>query len=373
MLRPEFSKVAGQPQGLTNVDFFKAILKERPDLNALFPDQVNSAFLGTAPNFNGAVAYFPEQGNSAYTVIVRKKEGDEVFKSPRVNNIPDDGFKSFRIEDRVKRINLEGNILQHLHGRGLPVPELTYKGKDTVFIGMTRMKGVELNSVVLNRMEEQEKRRLAKDIAEFMSGFEKAILDQDTQSLGFQENVLTSWEMKPEDLQRALADPAIVKVLGNDANFCRYIQVAFEKKYEEKYRNVPQVASHRDLHLGNILHDPETKRLSAIIDFGNTGFYRPEINFRAFSRQCKDDFTSMLCEEYSKKSGNKVTLRDIRITEYAHGIFDLSQMLKIGNKKEVQYVKGRILALKKKLVPEPEKNALPQIHKTHKTHKFTKV
>lgn len=358
MLRPAFSIVAGQSPKPTGVDFFRAILNERSDLEALFPKHTTSAFLGgVAPNFNGAMAYFPEQGNSAYTVIVGGKvTREEVFKAPRVDNIPDDGFKAPSIKDRVKQIELEGNILRHLKGRGLPVPELTCKGKETVFIGMTRMKGVELNSVVLDRMDKREKRQFAKDIAGFISGFEKAISAQDAKLLGFREDALTAMEMKPEDSQRALADPAVVEVLGNDADFCRDMQAVFEKRYEKEYRDVPQVASHGDLHFDNILYDPETKRLSGVIDFGGVGFCRPELNFGVFSQKCKDDITSMICEEYSKESGNKVTLRDIRVSECARYVVILSQMLESRNEKEAQYAKQQISELRKSLAPEPEKN-----------------
>ena len=349
MLRPAFSKVAGQLPKPTGVDFFEAILNEQPGLKALFPKHTTSAFFGAAPkgvaDFTELMAYFPSQGQCAYTVIT----GDKVFKAPCDTHVPG-------AEDMVEQIEKEAKILRYLEGKGLPVPELIYEGKETVFIGMTRMKGVKLDSAVIDKMTYQEKRQLAKDIAGFIAGFENAISDQDAEILGFNEDALTTRELKPEDSRLVLSDSGIVEVLKDDMDFCSDMQKAFEERYERKYRDVPQTLSHGDLHLGNILYDPETNRLSGVIDFGRASFCHPETNFIPFSRDCKDDFTSMLCEEYSEKSGNKITLRDVRISENAYRIVNLFSALVGGNKKEIQCIKQQISELKKSLAPEPKKN-----------------
>ena len=368
MLRFAFSRAAGQSPEPTGVDFFRAILNERLDLNDLFPERADSTFLGAAPKggwtgLTEPMAYFPGiEGKCSYTIIT---EG-EVFKAPRVDNIPDNEFKAAYIQGRVEEFWIEGRVLRHLRGKVLPVPvpELTCEGEKTVFIGMTRMKGVTFDPAVIDQMTEREKRQLAKDIAGFVAGFEKAISPQDAKLLGFRGDALTAWEMKPEEVQRALDNPDVVKVLGNDVDFCRDMQAAFAERYEE-YRHVPQVAGHRDLNFGNMLFDPETNRLSAVIDFGGAGFCRPEWNFLAFSQHCKDDFTSMICEEYLKESGNKITPRDIHVSECVRSVIVLSQTLESGNEKEVQYEKEHISELKKSLAPEPKKNVfLPKALKT---------
>jgi len=325
MLIPAFSRACAKPQKLTNVDFFEAILKDRPD-------------------FNESRAYFPMQGNSSHTIII----GEEVFKAPRNVNVSG-------AENTVDKIEKEAKILRHLQGIGLPVPEFTCEGKETVFIGMTLMKGVKLYPVVIERMNKQEKRKLAKDIVGFIAGFENAISAQDAKLLGFPKDAWTAFEMKPEDSQRALSNPAVIKALGNHADFCRDMQAAFVKIYEKKYRNVPQVASHCDLHFGNILYDPKENMLSAVIDFGEAGFTRPERNFVAFLRQYKDDFASMICKEYSKKSGNKVILKDVRAFLSLNWVLILSQRLKVGDEKEAQFAKEQISKLKEILSPIAEK------------------
>ena len=375
MLRPEFLKASGHFPNETEVGFFEdilgAILEERSDLKDIFPEQVNSTFFGNeaAPNFSKPMVYFPEQGMCARTLII----GDEVFKAQRNDNPEFDGLRKRNSDKKFKQMDLqmdlESNILRHLKNSGLPVPELTCEGKETVFFGMTRMKGVKLDYALIDKMTDQEKRQLAKDIAGFISGFEKAILPQDAKLLGFRDDALTASETKPEELKRALVDPDVVKALGDDMKFCRDMQKAFEKRYEEEYRNIPQVASHGDLHFGNILYDLEAKEMSAVIDFGLVGFRRPEGNFIRFSQECKDDFTSMICEEYSKESDNKVTLKDVRVSEVASLMGFLSHMLEVGNEKGVQHAKKRISELKKSLAPDPEKVALSQ---TPKKQQFTK-
>lgn len=103
----------------------------------------------------------------------------------------------------------EHQVLKQLEGKGLPVPKVTCVGKEAVFFGMTRLPGVELGADFRDRLTVDEQCVLAKDLVNFLVGMACA--------LPVQERLF---------------------------------------------------AVHDDLHAGNILIDPETKRLSAVIDFG---------------------------------------------------------------------------------------------------------
>ncbi len=178
-IMPTFSRAAAKPVKWSGNDFAGAVLRERDDLAA-------------------ETVYLPEQGGCAHAILI----GKEFFKGPQ----------SLRDLENFDR---EADVLQALEGKGLPVPEVTCRGKDTVFYGMTRMPGVELDQIS-HALSAEEMRILAEDIAGFV-------------------------------IALALALPS------KDGTY----------------------ACHGDLSTRNILVNPQTRRLSAVIDFGSFA-YAPE-------------------------------------------------------------------------------------------------
>ncbi len=198
MVMEAFSRAAAKPEG-TN-DFLEAILRERPDLR----DQPH---------------HFATNGLHSNTVIFEQ----EVFKGPRYKN-------------DVSSFDDEYGILQQMKGKGLPVPEVTYVGKETVFYGMTRVAGDDLPDVI-GKLTAEEKQLLAQDIADFI-------------------------------IRLAGAMPA------GGGNF----------------------AKHADI-MKNVLVDPETKRLSAVIDFESLR-YAPKDHL---TPNVVDEFTDMVKQEFDHK------------------------------------------------------------------------
>ncbi len=115
-------------------------------------------------------------------------------------------------KDPGKKFDKEHEVLEQLGKHGLPVPKLTCVGKETYFYGMTRVRGVALSQVV-HKMTAEEKCTLSEEIVDFLINMAKAMPAQDG-----------------------------------------------------KY------AVHRDLHANNILVDPVTKKLTAVIDFGSVKY-----------------------------------------------------------------------------------------------------
>ena len=123
-------------------------------------------------------------------------------------------FKMPLSRDTLAYFDREIETLRKLEGKGLPVPRVTCVGEKAHFFGMTRMPGVRL-TLIAQKMTRDEKLALAEDIAGVIIGLAKAV-------------------------------PPV----------------------DGKY------FYHDDLNSGNVLVDPQTKRLTAVIDFGSTG-YRP--------------------------------------------------------------------------------------------------
>lgn len=180
-LMPVFAREAANDEGSSRNDLVDAILRERPDLK-------------------GEMVYIPEQGKEAHTIFI----GDEVFKAPCES-------KAHYPATLIHFMDQEVDILKRLEGKGLPVPRVTYEGKDAAFYGMTRLPGIPLGFDFEESLNGSQLRMLAQDIIDFVIKMAKAV---------------------PQD--------SIYGFLMN-----------------------------MDMHGGNILIDPETKRLCGVIDFGN--------------------------------------------------------------------------------------------------------
>lgn len=207
MFREAFGKASAKGEGPSGIDFLEAIFAERPDLR----DQH---------------AYFPGQGQKAHTVII----GDEVFKGPRR---PDGEYRD--------DFETECKYLQVLEKSGLPVPRVTAVGKDFLFVGMTKVPGVEMPSVFSSGLHQTQQQQLAKDLVNFVVEMAQALPPRDGRFL-----------------------------------------------------------MHDDLWNANILIDPDTKRLSGVIDFGKVAYksaaeWAPMYDFQGSA------FYTMMQEEFNRR------------------------------------------------------------------------
>ena len=134
-------------------------------------------------------------------------------------------------------------FLKSLEGHDLPIPKVTCVGEETYFFGMSRMRGVMLGENFDSWMTPDGRRTLAQDLVAFVMRLANALPMQ-----------------------------------------------------EGKF------AAHRDLHYDNILIDPETKRFSAVIDFGRFGYvdkneWKPHEDFPpSFIKMFLDEFNARKSE-----------------------------------------------------------------------------
>jgi len=153
-------------------------------------------------------------------------------------------FKGPARAELVEKFDDEPHNLKDLEGKGLPIPRVTCVGKKAVFYGMTRTEGVELGHDVEGSLTPAQQRLLARDIADFIVNLAEAL-------------------------------PPHGKLY----------------------------AMHWDLKGENILIDPETKRLTGIVDFGNIKYSEKENLTDGFwvpgdRGTMPQHFMSMLDEEY---------------------------------------------------------------------------
>lgn len=271
MLITAFSKAAGK-QSASSMDMLSLILSERPDLK-------------------GKMVYSPEQGNNAWTLIV----GDEVFKAPRH-------------EKQLEEFGREVRILREAAGQGLPVPEVTYVGKHKHFFGMKRVPGVTL---VPEYLTEQELERLACDLADFKVRMENSFPVQKPVSPDRVRGRDALGLFDVARVRQILQRPSVMEKTAA----CRLFHEAMEpylKKAEGRH-----VMIHGDLRPENIMIDPETKKLTAVIDLGVTHYGLPEMDIFGLRLSHTEAFIESVSREYAYKSASGFCLGDIPCYEAA--------------------------------------------------------
>jgi hypothetical protein len=163
MVRLAFNRAAAQQEGSSGIDFLEAILRERPDLReetAYFPGHMYTA------NDNNGTATGHFQGNCSHVVFI----GDEVFKGPT----------ELLLKRGESFFDEEYKTLKRFEGKNLPVPRVTYVGKETVFFAMTRLPGVQLPEDFMSRFTSEEVHVLADDLAGFITDTAEAFPQNDS-------------------------------------------------------------------------------------------------------------------------------------------------------------------------------------------------
>ncbi len=317
MLKKDFIKAAKKAEGMSDSAFLDAIMAERPDLAR-------------------ETAYVPEQGQCAHAVII----GDEVFKTARF----DSGSLPEMREYCVAAIERERNIYQHLKDKGLPVPEVTYEGQAFPFFGMTRLPGQCLTPDDLEKMPEDDKVRLAKELGALCADLSAVASEDDVKIMNVQ-----GWPFGADKYSGMFSDPRVKKMLGDDYNFCRQAVHEYIDRHQEKYADGRKYLMHGDLHPGNILYDPKTKKLSGLIDFGSSRFTWPENGFNNFFMTFPRDFVDVMLKEYSRCQPVQVTLRDMQLWGCVMIASQITTALGTHNEPWKNYIKGSISSARREI------------------------
>lgn len=207
-------------------------------------------------------------------------------------------------------------IMSHLQGKGLCVPELTYIHEEQLIYGMTRMEGVTA-SEVFRHMKRSDKVELGRDLAAFALGLHQAFSgDGAYRYLVKGGNAMGDLQYNIAAAKRSLADDVVADALGADTARTAAAVDAYEDSLINHRKPMVIVA---DFHDDNILINPQTKRLSAMIDIGYLEQKMPEIFLRRVARY----FGPRTATEVALQIAQKVegfTMRDF------HG-FALTQAL----------------------------------------------
>jgi len=115
------------------------------------------AILSEQPHLKHKKVVVPRQGGLSHTLFI----GNEVYKGP-----------SYFAE--IDAIDEEISVLKKLSGKGLPVPEVTCQGRDAIYFGMTRIKGIPLHQCKLE-ISAKQRAQLAEEVVDAMIGIAEAL------------------------------------------------------------------------------------------------------------------------------------------------------------------------------------------------------
>lgn len=187
--------------------------------------------LHARPDLAGEAFYVANKGKNGITLLTR----DEVFKAPADKN---SGLK-------------ERKILEFLHAKGLPVPEVTCVGADDAFFGMVRLPGERIGLLPADKNNSDSIRY---QIGKFIADVETASLSADFAPVralladpggnGMADRMREV--LQQTEIRQAIGSAGLLRLLDDQV---------------EKMASAPAVLLHNDLftglkpHKGNILVD----------------------------------------------------------------------------------------------------------------------
>ncbi len=301
----EFNKASKLAKKMSREAFVKAILDERPDLKALVK--------------SGQVTpKFPGMGNSAYTVII----GNEVFKTAQSEGWAPTGITS---ADLVLGIERERDLLGFLNDKDLMVPRLTHVGKNFLFFGMSMLGGDVLTRYDVEAMQPDDKRKVAKQVAEFYVGLSQAVPVEDAKRMNLDVSP-AEWSFDPKQLYAEFSSNQRVReAFGERYDFFKAAIEGYIGYHEQKTADNGQYLMHCDMKDGNLLWNPATRDLTGVIDFGLSHLTGIESGFKKLCEKYPADFADMVMEEYSSRQHVNVTRKEVQqwaCVEYVSYVLD---------------------------------------------------
>jgi aminoglycoside 2''-phosphotransferase len=180
-------------------------------------------------------------------------------------------FRFPRDEYLKEKLILEINLLKYLNERlKMTIPEYKWIAKSDVFAGYEMIQGESLKPEKFDRMDDEDKNMIVKQIADFFTSLHSLPVDE-LKNLGVKdlntERIFTNMEKETKDL---FPD----KISNEEIESIEQFLPVLRKTFED-YPN--KVFTHGDVSASNILI--KNNRVNGIIDFTDRGITDPAIDF----------------------------------------------------------------------------------------------
>lgn len=262
-------------------------------MNAIFYEEKNPQDISNEEVLKALKKIFPTITGNEIRFFYHGTYNVFEVKSIYIFRFPDRYFRNAKgaklIKEEIENLKI---IKQYVH---FQTPEPIFVSFDTYcpYMGYKKLEGVPLSKDFFE-FNRKTKKRIAKDIAIFLSELHSLKLVKAFPKIGYSpKDYHQEWESYYQNIQ-----DKIFHLLQPDQQ--RWINQLFDDFLSEKenFQFIPKVI-HGDFDTSNILLNPETRRVSGIVDFEEIRIYDPAADFLFFREG--EDFLEELIRNYSYK------------------------------------------------------------------------
>jgi len=201
----------------------------------------------------------------------------------------------------------------------MPIPGITYSGRQLenglAFVGYPKIGGVELTKERLLALTLLAQEECAHDLSRFLGelhSFDVGVAQElrvpacDYPFCRTEEGILegTAADLYNQELGRLLSYPA----LGEERR--EYCKSLVEQLLDERAEGeLPAALIHGDLSQDHVLFDPETERITGVIDFSDAIITSPLLDFMYLYHAYGEEFLALLLSHYANGNPKQIIFR----------------------------------------------------------------
>lgn len=216
----------------------------------------------------------------------------------------------FRFPKREKyfdRFKAEVRLLRYLAPKmSIPVPDYQYTPEDLSFGGYRMIPGVEMTPEVFDKFTDSQKKVIAEQLGKFLSVMHATPVEK-AKEFGFEEEEEGYWWSRShtEQTLQGLREKVFTKlnkeeIVWIEHQFSQYLSLSFDFEI---------TVIHSDLVGDHIFVDPDKGTVTGIIDFADTEFSDPALDFAGmwhygeqFPKQVLDNYAHRVDSDFLKRS-----------------------------------------------------------------------
>jgi aminoglycoside phosphotransferase (APT) family kinase protein len=212
------------------------------------------------------------------------------------------------------KLDTEVKILNYLKNKiSIQIPVIKAIGKKRYCMLYRKIQGDLLTPALYKTFTQKQKDQYAEDLSNFFAEIHSSITVKKAQKIGVFTNGLGKFE---EAVNKA---------------FPKYIKSKFFRKMMEETMKAHKKALprkkinalvHFDVHGLNMAIHPKTKKLVGIFDFSDSHLHDRMVDFR-YIYKFTPDLMGPITKFYTKKTGHKLNLNDIKIAMWFNELKDL--------------------------------------------------
>lgn len=244
--------------------------------------------------------------------------GDIVFRIPRFDHASDNTDES---------VGYETAILKLLRGKlKVAIPDPLYIAKDMSYFGYPKLEG-ELLADKWDTLSKEEKDRIIEQWVDIIIDIHKTI------DLKTAQDLYVPLFTDPADPLNETAYK-IHEVKGLDPVVYEFADKVLALNDGIGKNPVQDTLIHNDLHLFNMLVDPDTHELTGVIDWTDVCIGPLEREFCCWEWE-KGDTLEKSIQLYQEKTGNKVSLEQARFWKHIETITDIVEAAESNDQKKI--------------------------------------